>query len=649
MATISTLVAKTIARRQSQSQANNGPDSDSVTPIVHAPTAPAFPTAPGAPPQDLPVAVPQRGSLPASLVNVSDLNDSQRQFRSGPVRSAVFPYPAPTSGTGSDKIAQIQASIVAAQTETATVKTQTAETAAKVAGLNMDTIAEGQNFGKPTQTALTPLGTVNPALPGVVMKGSLPPIFSSGFTYTATTTTITWNWAAITVYRADGTTTTIPAGTQTITGLTASTTYYFYPTYNEATNTFFFVGTAALTNNPSITGVTPDGVSGQITTTGAITYPTTYTVEMWIHTTATGQTFLELNSTSGSGAPSATFGPNMGVAGHVATLATKGSTAVSGTTAIDNGAWHHVVGLYNGTTAQIYVDGVQQVSASSTAPTSFTGFWRIGHGAELIGFFSGTIAHVAVYNTELSATQIQNHYTTMISSGPATYAPVVIADGAVHYWQLVETSGTSAADTATGGTDTGTYQATVTLNQSQGAISPVGSPAIAWINANSLAGQAQNLQGNVSLSSGAMIAATPASGSGGGSGGGSTGGTGGLCFSSDTLVQTRRGSIPACEIVVGDIVRTVRGTVRPVTKVHTHEYSGPMQILPDGLITPSHKIFVDGQWIEARLVLTAWEHYAGTVYNFTVETDDSDDGTNITEHSYTLACGIAAHNVPFHK
>ena len=258
MPPIATLVAKTIARRQSQAQANNGPDSDSVTPIIHAPTAPEFPTAPGAPPQDLPVASPQRGSLPPSMVLASDLSDSQRQFRTGPVRSAIFPYPAPTSGVGSDKVALIQASIAATQTETATVKTQQAETAAKVASLNMDTIPEGQNFGKTVQTAMTPLGTVDTTRPGVAAQGgSFPPQIvgttSTIFSYTATasTSTVVISWSAITLLYPDGTTATVPSGSQSITGISAGT-YYFYPFTLPAPLAVVFVLVSGGVGTPAI-------------------------------------------------------------------------------------------------------------------------------------------------------------------------------------------------------------------------------------------------------------------------------------------------------------------------------------------------------------------------------------------------------------
>ena len=47
-------------------------------------------------------------------------------------------------------------------------------------------------------------------------------------------TSIVWSWSSgITVLRMDGTTTYIPPGSLTVTGLTAATTYYFYPYYND--------------------------------------------------------------------------------------------------------------------------------------------------------------------------------------------------------------------------------------------------------------------------------------------------------------------------------------------------------------------------------------------------------------------------------
>ena len=96
-----------------------------------------------------------------------------------------------------------------------------------------DQITDGSLFARVTSGALTS-GKVDPAKSGVLMKGSVPPTWSGAFTYVSTTTTITWSWTGLTISRADGTTTAIPNGSLAISGLTAATTYYFYPYYDDA-------------------------------------------------------------------------------------------------------------------------------------------------------------------------------------------------------------------------------------------------------------------------------------------------------------------------------------------------------------------------------------------------------------------------------
>jgi hypothetical protein len=67
----------------------------------------------------------------------------------------------------------------------------------------------------------------------VLPKGSTPYSITNGFTYTATTTSITISWSGLVVYRSDGTTTSITNGSQTITSLSPTTSYYFYPFVND--------------------------------------------------------------------------------------------------------------------------------------------------------------------------------------------------------------------------------------------------------------------------------------------------------------------------------------------------------------------------------------------------------------------------------
>jgi hypothetical protein len=75
------------------------------------------------------------------------------------------------------------------------------------------------------------------------------------------------------------------------------------------------------------------------------------------------------------------------------------------------GGTYHVVGVYNGSTQTLYVNGVQ------VAQAALTGAIGANNNALYIGswngsseFFRGTIDEVAVYTTALTATQVSNHW-----------------------------------------------------------------------------------------------------------------------------------------------------------------------------------------------------------------------------------------------
>ena len=68
----------------------------------------------------------------------------------------------------------------------------------------------------------------------------------------------------------------------------------------------------------------------------------------------------------------------------------------------NNSAWHHLVGQYDGSQLQIFVDGVlkAQMAASGTiAYTLGTGFFIGHHGNGKTTYdFNGTIDHVRVFD-----------------------------------------------------------------------------------------------------------------------------------------------------------------------------------------------------------------------------------------------------------
>jgi hypothetical protein len=95
-----------------------------------------------------------------------------------------------------------------------------------------DQITDGSLFARVTSGALT-AGKVDPTKSGVLMKGSVPPTWSGSLTYVSTPSSITWTWSALTILRADGSSTTISNGSLAVAGLTAGTTYYFYPYWDD--------------------------------------------------------------------------------------------------------------------------------------------------------------------------------------------------------------------------------------------------------------------------------------------------------------------------------------------------------------------------------------------------------------------------------
>jgi hypothetical protein len=80
------------------------------------------------------------------------------------------------------------------------------------------------------QGALATLNQIDPGTSQFKATGSVPAtIPDNSFSYTSNTNSITISWPGITVYRIDGGTVSISAGSQSITGLSMATTYKIYP------------------------------------------------------------------------------------------------------------------------------------------------------------------------------------------------------------------------------------------------------------------------------------------------------------------------------------------------------------------------------------------------------------------------------------
>lgn len=104
------------------------------------------------------------------------------------------------------------------------------------------------------------------------------------------------------------------------------------------------------------------------------------------------------------------------------------------------GGWHHVVAVYDGTTAVLYVNGAQ---AATGTPTGYVpsagGPMMIGGRADSSFWWNGTADEVAVYGKALSASEVDAHYRAGTSASPATpYQQLVLGGQPLVYYRLNE-------------------------------------------------------------------------------------------------------------------------------------------------------------------------------------------------------------------
>jgi hypothetical protein len=114
---------------------------------------------------------------------------------------------------------------------------------------------------------------------------------------------------------------------------------------------------------------------------------------------------------------------------------TVGWNITGGTATLD--AWSHVVGVWDGTTAKLYVNGVDTAAANTGAGgynASSAAIFSVGAYDNGLTTYTGYLDEVAFYGSALSPEQILAHYNAATSPTPGVYyGSLVLADGAVLY------------------------------------------------------------------------------------------------------------------------------------------------------------------------------------------------------------------------
>jgi signal peptidase I len=168
--------------------------------------------------------------------------------------------------------------------------------------------------------------------------------------------------------------------------------------------------------------VTFNGTSGAMWTTQAVTAPQTFSVQAWFRTTTTTGGKLIGFGNGANGAASTQYDRHvyMTNAGKLAFGVFNGSYyAVTTPASYNDGGWHLVSATYSPSTGmRLYVDRALVVSGAAPAAASTTGYWRIGYdvvhaawpGAPQTGWFAGSMAHVGIFSTVLTADQVAAQY-----------------------------------------------------------------------------------------------------------------------------------------------------------------------------------------------------------------------------------------------
>jgi hypothetical protein len=119
-------------------------------------------------------------------------------------------------------------------------------------------------------------------------------------------------------------------------------------------------------------------------------------------------------------------------AGYIAT--TQGGTA-------NVGEWYHLVGVFDGANAILYVNGVAVSTVAISRPFEANPSWatEIGTAGAFGRHFSGIVDEPAIYPTALSAAEILAHYQNAINPAPTTpYSQLVQGQNPLGYWRLNE-------------------------------------------------------------------------------------------------------------------------------------------------------------------------------------------------------------------
>ncbi|MCF8366064.1 MAG: hypothetical protein K9H16_09795 [Bacteroidales bacterium] len=112
---------------------------------------------------------------------------------------------------------------------------------------------------------------------------------------------------------------------------------------------------------------------------------------------------------------------------------------LEGTTDLNNGQWHHVACVFDGSTKYIYVDGTLDISVSASGTIATNNYLvNIAENGENTGrYFNGLIDEVRIWNIARTQTEIQDNKNNVLTGNES---------GLVAYYKFDQTSGSYLYD-----------------------------------------------------------------------------------------------------------------------------------------------------------------------------------------------------------
>lgn len=247
-----------------------------------------------------------------------------------------------------------------------------------------------------------------------------------------------------------------------------------------------------------LVGALFDGTTGYVSTTQTFYGAQVFSWEIWFKTASTnyGVLFECNNAQTGNGGTrrdrTLWMAPNGLLYFGVSDPTRQQICTINSPFPYNDGKWHQAgITLDSNRVATMYVDGAMvATSGGAISPDpleKFNEYWRIGEGEGggspsehwpfTNAYFSGLISHATFwFNLVRTAAQYATDYSALTSNNQANYETVILAAFPTFALFLTDTSGTTAVDSSSGGSNNGTYQGTVTLNQSAtvaGGLSPL--------------------------------------------------------------------------------------------------------------------------------------------------------------------------------